>query len=130
LTEAAPVQRILTPIGEPSRPPPIAPALRNPAPLGYQPEPSLARAFTAPSQLSRLPGTMISGRCPIGTASNSPSPTSRLISASPGSRFLLQARLQPPLCAACPLGPGVAFQRSARRHVCSSARPLSAQVAP
>lgn len=31
---------------------------------------------------------------------------SSLLSASPGSRLLLQARLQPPLCAARPLGSG------------------------
>jgi len=43
ITEAAPVEQILTPIGEPPRRRPSlphAPALRCPVPLGYQPEPS------------------------------------------------------------------------------------------
>jgi len=39
------------PGGTPQR---CAPTLRNPAPLGYRPEPSVARAFTALSQLTLL----------------------------------------------------------------------------
>jgi len=67
ITEASPVERILEYIGEPSRrrqshPPPDHPA-----------------------------GTMLSGRCRTGTSSASPSPTSNLISASPGSRRLSAA---------------------------------------
>jgi hypothetical protein len=59
VTEAAPIERILAYIGAPTEPPPIAP------------------------RADRPPGTMISGPCPTGTSSASPSPTSRLISASP-----------------------------------------------
>jgi len=44
----------------------------------------------------RLSGTMISGPCPSGKASASPSPTSSLTSASPGSRRLSQESVPPP----------------------------------
>jgi hypothetical protein len=57
---------------------------------------------------------MLPSRCRTGTSSNSPSPTWSLISASLGSRLLLQARVQSPLCSACPLRPST--RKRARSH--------------
>ncbi|BCU06382.1 hypothetical protein Atep_10590 [Allochromatium tepidum] len=66
ITEATPVERILTHLGEPPRPPPISPTRR-------------------PSAWARRPS-----RCRTGTSSSSPSLTSRSISASAGSRRLVR----------------------------------------
>ena len=44
---------------------------------------------------ARPPGTILPSRCRTGTSSNSPSPTSSLISASPGNRRLSQETVQP-----------------------------------
>ena len=89
VTEAAPVQRILAHLGEPTEPPPIAPAREPPA---------------CDDDLGPMPD--------CGTSSASPSPTSRLISASPDNRRLAQAGGLPPSCSGCPLCPAVTFQRS------------------
>ena len=74
ITHAVPIERILEHIGEPPRPPPIAPALRNPAPLGYQPKPSLVWASAASSQLTLPPGMMLPNRRRTGTLSPNRTP--------------------------------------------------------
>ncbi len=70
VTETVPVQRILAHIGEPTEPPPIAPA-RGPPAWDEAPEPA-----------------------PDWDRLNSPSPTSSLISALRGSRRLSQATVR------------------------------------
>ena len=70
----------------------------------------------SPQPADRPPGMMISGRCPSGTSSAGPSPTSRLISASPGNRHLLPQRVPPPLISRLPVAPGLTSQ-TPPRHV-------------
>ena len=89
------------------RSPPPAPALRNPASLGYQPEPSLARAFAAPSQLTRPAGAMIPSRRRTGTSSPNWTQASSLTSVSPGNRHLLPHKGLPPLISRQPAAPAL-----------------------
>lgn len=91
------------------------PALRNPPSLENRREPSLARAFAAPTQLTHPPGRMPSSRCRTRTASPSPSTTSSLTSASLGNRLLLRQKLQPPSRPACPLCRGFSPRRPGTR---------------
>jgi hypothetical protein len=91
ITETAPVEQILTHIGEPPRPPPISPARPGAALSCSAWVPArtiLVRSFAASAQLTHPPGTRHPSRCRTGTSSSSPSPTSSSISASPGSRRL------------------------------------------
>jgi hypothetical protein len=65
VTAGESVRHILKYIGESANPPPIspAPALRNPAALGYPPKPSwLGRSLLALSQLTHRPGRRTSRR--------------------------------------------------------------------
>ena len=52
----------------------------------------------SPLPADRPPERMLPSRCRTGTSSASPSPTSSLISASPGNRLLLRERVLPPSC--------------------------------
>jgi hypothetical protein len=60
---------------------------------------------------------MISGRCPTGTSSASPNPTSSLISASPGNRHILPQpqRVPPPLISRLPAAPAISSQTPPKR---------------
>jgi len=135
ITEAAPVERILTHIGEPPRPPLITPA-RPCAALScsaWVPARTiLVRSFAASAQLTHPPGTMLPRRCRTGISSNSPSRTSKSISALPGSRNrqCLGAGAQPPLCSNRPLPPAVALRPSAEPPICPTISPLSTRTVP
>jgi len=72
ITEAAPIERILTHIGEPPHPPASDPPADHP------------------------PGTMISNRRRTGTSSANRTPASNLASASLGNRRLLRSMTSPP----------------------------------
>ena len=91
ITVAAPVERILTYIGEPPRPPRSRPRANRPA------------------------GTMISGRYLTKTFSDSPSPKRSSISASPGSRHLLPQRVPLPLISRLPAAPAISSQTLPKR---------------
>jgi hypothetical protein len=90
------------------RSPPPAPALRNPVPLGYQPEPSLVRAFAASSQLTlpegtarRRPRRIRPGDSPRSILS----PITTTTKAFPGDRRFLRA--QTVRIPAAPVAPAV-----------------------
>jgi hypothetical protein len=73
------------------------------------------RPSRSPPPVHRPHGTMISGRCPTGTSSASPSPTSSLISASPGNRHPLPKRVPPPLISRLPAAPAISSQTPPKR---------------
>jgi hypothetical protein len=129
ITDVAPVARILTHIGEPSRPPPIAPARPGAALSCFAWVPAqtiLVWAFAASAQLTHPPGTMIPSRRRTGTSSPNRAQASSLTSASPGNRHLLPQRvdLTPARCA-CNL---LSNPAEARSDTSEMSAPLS--VAP
>ena len=95
-------------IGEPTEPPPIAPARPCAAQSCSAWVPAqtiLVWSFAAPSQLTHPAGTMIASRCRTSTSLPKPTPVSSLINASPGNRHLLPSMAPPPLIR-LPAAPG------------------------
>ncbi|KAA6182155.1 hypothetical protein F2Q65_18405 [Thiohalocapsa marina] len=95
----------------------------------HQAEVSPPNRRRLPPRADRPPGTRISGRCPTGTSSASPSPTSSLISALPGNRHLLPQRVPPPLISRLPAAPAISSQTppKARSDTSERSAPLSVE---
>jgi hypothetical protein len=117
VTEAAPVERILLALAQPTEAPPIAPARPGAALSCFAWVPVqtiLVWAFAASAQLTHPPGTMISDRGRTGTSSPNRTQTWSLTSAPPGNRHLLPQRVPPPLISRPPAAPAISSQTPAK----------------